>query len=198
MWIAWSVRAALEPADRRRLSAQQEQWGIQTGSSLNCTVMLLSLPVPCSPGQTCWWLWLSLDGSEQEALDLVPLVTNVVLEEHLVEVGWWWWWTWCHPHQLTGASSACTCVMASDQLDPSSTWPTTCRCHVSAPSAWPTACRLRGPHHVATGWGPPCGLQCSQTPHSVPSTTCRCPRAPSTWPTMCRHTECLIYCITTT
>ncbi|KAG9330994.1 hypothetical protein JZ751_021291, partial [Albula glossodonta] len=29
----------------------------------------------------------SLDGSEQEALDLVPLVTNVVLEEHYLIVG---------------------------------------------------------------------------------------------------------------
>lgn len=53
-----------------------------------------------------WWWWFSslsfsavftwtnllvvvveLDGSEQEALDLVPLVTNVVLEEHYLIVG---------------------------------------------------------------------------------------------------------------
>ena len=30
---------------------------------------------------------VELDGSEQEALDLVPLVTNVVLEEHYLVVG---------------------------------------------------------------------------------------------------------------
>lgn len=30
---------------------------------------------------------VELDGSEQEALDLVPLVTNVVLEEHYLIVG---------------------------------------------------------------------------------------------------------------
>lgn len=54
----------------------------------------LSPKACCSLSSSAVFTWtnllvvvVELDGSEQEALDLVPLVTNVVLEEHYLVVG---------------------------------------------------------------------------------------------------------------
>ena len=58
---------------------------------LSCNVRFN--PIPSSPSSAVFtWTNLlvvvsELAGSEQEALDLVPLVTNVVLEEHHLIVG---------------------------------------------------------------------------------------------------------------
>ncbi len=64
---------------------------------------------------------VELDGSEQEALDLVPMVTNVVLEEHYLIVGVVVVVdTGVIPSTLAERSNACTCGdgFLADQLDP--------------------------------------------------------------------------------
>lgn len=60
--------------------------------SKKCSVVSLRLPPP--PHRSAVFTWTNLlvvvselCGSEQDALDLVPLITNVVLEEHHLIVG---------------------------------------------------------------------------------------------------------------
>lgn len=82
-------------------------WGSSAGQLLcTCTISHLSIcsqkpvPVPCMTPSTppcpcsAVFTWtnllvvvVELDGLEQDALDLVALVTNVVLEEHHLVVG---------------------------------------------------------------------------------------------------------------
>ncbi|KAG8138784.1 hypothetical protein E2320_001580 [Naja naja] len=90
LYVVGALDEAMELRGMRYHPIDIETSVIRAHKSITeCLLIQFSHPLPAVFTWTNLLVVVAeLDGSEQEALDLVPLVTNVVLEEHYLIVSW--------------------------------------------------------------------------------------------------------------